>query len=211
MHALAGSERALYAATDRGLVVGRAYREPGAPIAAETSREPDIAEVHRAAVRHLSLGAARLERWRDALSRRGWLPVLSLSAGVDRIASRAEDWDESFVSGATRRLFDRDRDRRSAWEAELTLSWDLGDVLYHPEEIDLSRESRALIQLRDDVLDEITRLFYERRRVLAELAALEDSDASEALRLRLRADELAAGIDAWTGGWFGRRAARRAP
>jgi hypothetical protein len=59
------------------------------------------------------------------------------------------------------------------------------------------------------VLDEITQLYYERRRVLAELSGAGDSAA--ALRLRLRADELAAGIDAWTGGWFGRHTQRLAP
>ena len=67
-----------------------------------------------------------------------------------------------------------------------------------------------MIELRDDVLDEITQLYFERRRVLAQLQALPDPGDAEALRLRLRADELAAGIDAWTGGWFGRQTRRLA-
>ena len=59
-----------------------------------------------------------------------------------------------------------------------------------------------MIELRDDVLDEITQLYFERSRVLVELAGAQTPE--EALRLRLRASELAAGIDAWTGGWFSR-------
>jgi hypothetical protein len=39
-----------------------------------------------------------------------------------------------------------------------------------------------------------------------DLASLGPDASSEALELRRRADELAAGIDAWTGGWFGRHA-----
>ena len=66
-----------------------------------------------------------------------------------------------------------------------------------------------MIELRDDVLDEITQLYFERRRVLVELAAAEAP--GDTLRLRLRAAELAAGIDAWTGGWFSRALREPAP
>ncbi|MDH3685831.1 MAG: hypothetical protein OEP95_06365, partial [Myxococcales bacterium] len=56
----------------------------------------------------------------------------------------------------------------------------------------------------DEVLDEVNQLYFERRRVLLELAEAPGRSA-ESARHRLRADELAAGLDAWTGGWFGFR------
>ena len=64
---------------------------------------------------------------------------------------------------------------------------------------------RELIELRDEVLDEINQLYFERRRVLLERAQLEDPTGLEAERLALRAKELAAGLDAWTGGWWSRQ------
>jgi hypothetical protein len=66
------------------------------------------------------------------------------------------------------------------------------------------RETRALIALRDDVLDEVTQIYFERRRVLADLARLGEA-APESAALATRAEELRAGLDAWTGGWFTRR------
>ena len=51
-----------------------------------------------------------------------------------------------------------------------------------------------------------TQLYFERRRVLAELSV---APPDGRLRLGLRAAELAAGIDAWTGGWFSRARAGR--
>ena len=138
------------------------------------------------------------------MSRRGWLPSVSLRLARARDADEGRDTDETFTSGALRRLVDRDRHVSRDFEASLTFSWDLGDVAYHPEQIDVSREAREVIKLRDDVLDEVTQLYFERRRVLADLAARPDAAPAENLRLRLRAAELAAGIDAWTGGWFGR-------
>jgi len=86
------------------------------------------------------------------------------------------------------------------WLASLTS--DLGDGVFNPDEIDVSRELRSVIALRDDVLDEVTQLYFERRRTLAQLA--QPASEAEAAALRLRSAELAAGIDAWTGGWFSR-------
>jgi len=173
--------------------------------------DPPIDAVRRAALSYLDLGEARLRAMRLGVARRGWLPTVALRLDGDRGRSRRDDFDQSFVSGGLRSLFDRQDDRSDGFEASLALEWDLGDVLHHPDSVDVSREARQLIELRDDVLDEIHHLYFERRRVLLELLALPPGRPLDAARLRLRADELAAGIDAWTGGWFGRHALQLAP
>ena len=89
------------------------------------------------------------------------------------------------------------------------LSWDLGDAVFNLDRIDVSREARLVIQLRDDVLDEVNQLYFERQRVLASLDA-PPADTPVAL-LRLRAAELASGLDAWTGGWFSEQLAHPVP
>ncbi len=43
---------------------------------------------------------------------------------------------------------------------------------------------------------------------MAALAAYRDRTDPEALALELRSQELAAGLDAWTGGWFSRQLER---
>ena len=209
---LAGAGRRLVVATVAGVVTGRPRVAPSADerVPARAGQgDPRIEHVHRAALAYLELNASRLRSLRRSVNRRAWLPVAALRVGYDD--DRADGWnhDEAFVSGDMRRLHDRDGDRSRDLELAVTLSWDFGDLVFDPEEVDVSRETRALIELRDDVLDEITQLYYERRRVLAELAGVRDPAAG--LRLRLRADELAAGIDAWTGGWFGRHAQPLAP
>ncbi len=156
---------------------------------------------------------ARLRALRRGLARRGWLPSLSLSFGVERNRTSIKDHDEAFLSGETRLLDDRERRRAGELDAEITLRWDLGDVAYNPEVVDLSREARQVIALRDDILDEINQLYYERQRVLLKLAAMPgwDAEDSGAVLLRNRADELAAGLDAWTGGWFSAQLRQRSP
>jgi len=174
-------------------------------------RDPPPEAVRRAALAYLDLGGARLRGLRRGPERRGWLPEIALRFDHDRFVARSDDYDEAFVSGDLRSLFDRNDDRSSRFKATLSFEWDLGDLVYHPESVDVSRETRELVELRDDVLDEIHHLYFERRRVLLELLALPEGQPFEAARLRLRADELAAGIDAWTGGWFSRHAVRLAP
>ena len=54
-------------------------------------------------------------------------------------------------------------------------------------------------------------LYYERRGLLQQLAASPGADGPDPRQLELRAAELTAGLDAWTGGWFSEvRAARAA-
>jgi hypothetical protein len=161
--------------------------------------------VQRAALAYLELHPSEVQALRRGVGRRGWLPVLDLTLAADRESILVRERNQTFTSGDYRELHDRARDRHRDYAAELTLSWDLGDVAYNPDAIDVSKEAREVIELRDDVLDEVNQLYYERRRSLLELQAAQDP--REAERLRLRADELAAGLDAWTGGWFGRELA----
>ncbi|NRA00109.1 MAG: hypothetical protein HRU01_26705 [Myxococcales bacterium] len=223
--ALAGDARRLYAASDGKLLLAEPSGWSAPTSARSVSRtatnarespargvlaEPDIAVIHSAAIRHLGLSRRRLVDRQRRVRRQGWLPVVSVRASYDRERIDATETDQAFVSGATRHLVDRDHDRSSAYDVGITAAWDLGDVVYEPEEIDVSREERAVLALRDDVLDEITQLYFERRRILEELAGVAPREAHAAERLRLRADELASGIDAWTGGWWSRNAPRLA-
>ena len=178
---------------DAAGVVGNAH--------VRTRDEPSIEALHAAALRRQGLQVHTVRDLRQRVSRRGWLPILQIGFSYQDERERNREHDQSFVSGDTRDLHDSELDRGRDLEAKLTLSWDLGDAVFHPDEIDVSREARSLIALRDDVLDEVTQLFFERLRVLARLEAAPPGSGERGL-LALRATELAAGLDAWTGGAF---------
>ena len=215
VRALAGDPAVLFAAADTGLLAGAAPdpRTAGAGSGAPAlvlPEEPAIERVHQAALAYLRLGPNRMDALKQGVASRGWLPIVVLHGGFAHDRSQATARDEAISGGALWSLVDHDRDQAEDYELGVTFSWDLGDLAYNPEAIDVSREAREVIELRDDVLDEITQLYFERRRVLAQLQLPPDPGDAERLRLRLRADELAAGIDAWTGGWFGRHTRRLA-
>ena len=162
--------------------------------------------MQRAALLYLELGSDRIARFQRQVARRGFLPELSVHGDYGGVRAHDEDFDETvFASGERYQLLDRLHERQRDFGVGATLRWDLGDTVYNPEEIDISKEVRELIELRDEVLDEINQLYFERRRVLLERALLPDPASPEAERLALRALELAAGLDAWTGGWWSRQ------
>ena len=60
-----------------------------------------------------------------------------------------------------------------------------------------------MVQLRDDLLEDVTRLFFEWKRIMLEVASERGNEEYLSEKL-LRAEELAAYIDALTGGRFSR-------
>jgi hypothetical protein len=156
--------------------------------------------VQRAALRYLALEPQRMASLRARTRQSAYAPVLELFGAYGGDRSHERDQDETFTSGLDRTFRDRHRETGSDYDAGVRLSWNLGGAIYHPEEIDASREAREWIELRDEVLDEVAQLYFERRR--AQLDAAREPDPHAAARLELRAAELAAGLDAWTGGWW---------
>jgi len=173
-------------------------RGASAPAGASRRHDDEVARLHRRALRRFGMGAGELRALRRRALRRGWWPQLDLRVGYGGDRARSRDFDQSFVSGATRSLHDRDRERGDDWDASLSLRWDLADGVFDPEASDWLREERQWIGLRDDVLDEVDQLYFERERLWAAIAAAPDSPEAAAQRLRVR--ELSAGLDAWTGG-----------
>jgi hypothetical protein len=212
--ALAGAGDQLIVATGPGVLRHAAVSEVAAaapvsappsasapaPPRAQRAADPPVIAVQRRALQYLSLDPKRMRKLWDAAGRRGWAPEITVRGDYGDDHDRSRSYDEAFISGDMHSLFDRDRQRAEGYAVSLALAWDLGDTVFNLDRVDVSREARLVIQLRDDVLDEVNQLYFERQRVLASLDA-PPADVPVAL-LRLRAAELASGLDAWTGGWF---------
>ncbi len=209
--ALAGGPDRLLTAGERGVhrlvtalpvPTSQRTRLPAGPSPWEG--EPGIAAVRLAALRYLELDRGPIRSMAARARARGWLPEVELRGGYGGLRRRSADWDQTFSSGEDRLFFDRDQQRTRDFDVQAVLRWELGDTVYHAEELDIAKERREVIELRDEVLDELQQIFFERRRVLLSLVTQSDPREPETARLRLRAAELAAGLDAWTGGWWSR-------
>lgn len=80
--------------------------------------------------------------------------------------------------------------------------WDLADLVMSSERVRVINEAQDLVKLRDQVLTEANRLYFERRRLQADVLLNPGRPLPEQVQDHLRLMELTAGLDALTGGAF---------
>jgi hypothetical protein len=193
-----------WVATDRGLarLDEPAADAPRAVASAPAEPEPPISAVHAAALEYLDLAPGALRQVEARARKRGWLPELRAGIGSGRDRARDHDWDEVVSSGEVRSLAEYHDGRDRGVRSDLELIWDFGQLAAPDDAIAVSRERRLVIELRDQVLERVNRLYFERLRVLDAAAAT--GDPGERRVHELRVAELGAQLDAWTGGRFSR-------
>jgi photosystem II stability/assembly factor-like uncharacterized protein len=207
---------ALWAATRRGIYRSASSEsdalQPGhdsgsGPVDAGTvmsmfAEEPSIDEIRAAAIAYAEVQPEKIEQWRKAAAHRAWLPSVRFSY------DKGKDWQSSYsyykVDGEYTKYDDITDDRDEGWVVSLT--WELGDLIWNNDQTSIDTRSRLMVQLRDDVLNEVTRLYFERRRLQIECALTPPADAGVKIEQELRLQELTAHIDALTGAHLSRQA-----
>jgi hypothetical protein len=125
------------------------------------------------------------------------LPRFSL--GIDR---DEDDTYEIYTSSSTQYYTVGPRKRSDGWD--VTLTWELGDLIWNGDQTLIDVRSKLMVQLRDDILDEVTSYYFERRRLQVELVKSPPDNVRDRLKKDLRVQELTANLDALTGGYFTR-------
>ena len=82
------------------------------------------------------------------------------------------------------------------------LAWRLDKLVMSSERIRVINEAQDIVKLRDKVLDEVTRVYFDRRRLQVEQLLSPASGLRDQIKAELRLQELTASIDALTGGQF---------
>jgi predicted nucleic acid-binding Zn-ribbon protein len=62
--------------------------------------------------------------------------------------------------------------------------------------------SKLTVELRDDILDQVNKLYYERLRVKSELDSLAIEDKHKRFQKQLKIEELTASLDSLTAGFY---------
>ena len=166
------------------------------------SWEPSVREVQRKALWCARAGHGDVRSWRRRVRLSAVLPEVKV--GLDR--SRKTDFSLKMEPGAPS-VWSKGLDAGYSWG--LQLRWSLDRLIFDPNELKVSREAQRLSELREEVLDQATRLYFDRRRLqVLQLIRPARSTRSQVLR-QLALDRLTATIDAMTGGWFKRELKRR--
>ncbi len=192
----------LYAATDRGLfflptekpVVEQMDVCSGA-IQGTFEHEPTIAEVQAMAIAYADVHPRKIDSWRRRANHKAILP--NLSVGLDRSASEVYHWD----TGSNPDSLLKGKDFLG-WD--VSVSWNLGELIWNNDQTSIDSRSKLLVELREDILDQVTRLYFERRRLQVELSKNSLENEVGRFDQEMRLAELTALIDGLTGGEFGK-------
>lgn len=168
------------------------------------SHEPSIEEIKEAAIEYADVSPDKIREWRKAAAKKAWLPDLSMSYG------KSEDWQNSsyFYSTKDEKYKDDDITEGKDNDWAISLTWNLGDLIWNDDQTSIDNRSKLMVQLRDDVLNEVTRLYFERRRLQIELVMFPPGNNKDMVEKDLRLQELTANIDALTGSFLSRRLAQ---
>ncbi|HEY7373241.1 MAG TPA: hypothetical protein VIF57_13850 [Polyangia bacterium] len=141
----------------------------------------------------------------------GWLP--EVRARVDRRFARSESVDLGSSSAAP--LAPVGIDSNNDVRYELRATWDLSRMVFNPDELGAQFQALRTADARREIEALVIRLYFERRRLKAELSAADATAMAPAgmpmsgMTLELRVAEIEAELDALTGGAFTRLARRR--
>lgn len=164
--------------------------------------EPSVREIQKAAIEYAEVHPEKIKAWREAAARKAWMPTLSLNHGVD--TNNNVDVDRGGTADPDR-FIQGPSDTSSDWSA--TVSWDLGELVWNDDQTSIDVRSKLMVELRNDILQEVTHLYYERRRAQVELKLSPARDLPILLDKELKLQELTADIDALTGGYLSKRLA----
>ncbi len=207
----------LYSACDNGLFRGLAQMGTDASLGISpgsnknnvlerySKDEPRISDVREAAIKYAEVDPEKITRWRKQASKKAILPRVSIGMDRDRNKTASSNvWGTYGTSSSSGKYFigpdDETKDKNQGWDVSLT--WELGDLIWSDDQVSIDVRSRLLVELRNNVLDEVTKLYFERIRVRMELDNLAIEDKGKRFEKELRFQELTSSLDALTGNYF---------
>ncbi len=159
--------------------------------------EPKIRDVQLAAVKFAEVSPDKISQWRKQAALKAFLPQLSMGAG--RNTTDLWHWE----GGSTTKTDDDTLRRgRDSIDWDVALSWNLGDLIWNDDQTNIDVRSKLMVELRNDILDQVNKLYFERLRVKLELDNLAIEDRNKRFDRELKIEELTASLDSLTAGYY---------
>lgn len=172
-------------------------------VMAAFDHEPSVQEVQDWASWYARTHPDLIQRWVTASKTAALLPELQLRYYLD------DDWgqdfsyyyeDNDFASSPDAYLDGADQGQD--WRFEVKGKWRLDELVISSNQIRVINEAQDAVKMRDKLLADVTRIYFERRRAQVDALLQPKSGLQAQVKEQLRLMELAANLDALTGGRF---------
>lgn len=144
---------------------------------------PSLAQVQDAALANAGIDPLAASRWLRRARRAAALPTLSVQ--YDRRFDRGWSLDQAVGEADALR---NDSGNQDVLRAKAT--WELDRLIFAPDELRAARAVLDVADARERVLVEVTRLYFERERILLERELAPPSDLSDAIAASVRLREV---------------------
>ena len=136
----------LYAACDNGLFKANFKDAPGSNknsiLEFYYKDEPKISEVQKAAIKYAEVEPGKIIKWRKQAARKALLPQVSI--GIDRNTTDLLHWEGGSTTKSDDDILRRGRD---SIDWDVTLSWNLGELIWNDDQTSIDVRSRLMVQL----------------------------------------------------------------
>ena len=169
-------------------------------VLAQFDNEPSIQQVHNMAMVYSKSNPQLVESWLNAVQRAYLLPKLNVQYEKELDSSTRYDYnsDDAGDLQAIADYLQSENDDKVVVKVE----WRLDKLVMSSEQIRIINESQKTVKLREKLLDEVTRLYFDRRRLQVEQLLKPARSIEDQIENTLRLQEMTANLDALTGGAF---------
>jgi hypothetical protein len=169
-------------------------------VLATFDHEPSVELVQQWAMQYSKTHPAAVEAWWRSARKAKLLPTVAVGYRYDDDYGEDYNYVTNDQGENVPTLSGVDRDRDHA--AVIAARWDLDDLLMSSNHMRVVSESRKTVELRDEIMEEITKLYFERRRHQVEMLLSPSRDLKAQVEDTLKLMEITAQLDAYTGGRF---------
>lgn len=183
-----------------GAVPAAAQKKTGldSRLAKLKAREPLVEEVQDRAMRFFRVDPDRVNGMRAGAAWKALVPWFEISGGATNAGVNETTLLDEYQPIESDLPWVKRSANGTAVEGKARASWNLPNLLFNPEELDVS----SLMMAQKDVINSVTQLYYERRRLQVQLMARAPRDPVERIQLEMRIEEITARLNGVTGGWY---------
>ncbi len=216
----------VYAATDEGLFVLKNLKQDASNkfvlkgkvetgFADLEELEPSVVEVQKQALKFASLPTSNdYKRYRLQARLRNLVPVVNFD--LNRTGTNTNYYQfQNGISTDTSLSNDYNADNTKRFQydgrsyKQLSAQWNTNQLIYDDEIWRILNQARLTANIKENLLDDVTRIYYQRRKSqLANLRTI-PRDAEAKFMKEIEVAELTGQLDSRTGGWFSNELARR--
>lgn len=172
--------------------------------------EPTVVEVQKEALKFASLPTDKdYRRYRLQSRLRNLVPRVGIDLNDTGTNTNYNEFDKGISTNVSlNNSFDAGRTTRLQTDGksfkQLSVLWNTNNLIFDDQIKEILNQARLTANIRENLLDDVTRIYYQRRKLQLQSLISPTLDTNEKLSKELEVAELTGQLDSRTGGWFSR-------